>query len=378
LENAICDVEHLGRALPLSPEEREEISRVLLRYPMRITPYYLSLIEDPQDPSDPVRLQVVPRAGELEEPGEEDPLDEGRDSPVPGLTHRYPDRVLLVTTAFCPTFCRHCTRKRIWGCWEESDPEEWFRYIKAHPEVRDVLVSGGSPLSLPIERLEDILKRLWEIPHVEVIRIGTREPATLPQRLFDPELLEVLDRYSRKLWAIAQFNHPREVTPEARDAVWNLLRLGIPVQNQTVLLKGVNDSLPVMRELMRRLLAAKVRPYYLLHGDPVRGAMHFRTGLARGIEIVEGLRGHISGLGVPCYMVDLPFGAGKVPVGPNYLVAMGEKAAVFRNYEGLLVAYPLDGERGEEEGGEGVSGLLSRGGALVPKGTSRLLRRGRA
>ena len=374
VENSVCDADALAELLPLSEDERKAIAEVSKVYPMRITPHYLSLVEDLHDPSDPVRLQAVPRPEELDPVGEEDPLDETMDSPVPGLTHRYPDRVLLVTTNFCPTYCRHCTRKRIWCRWEEPDLGEWFRYIRAHPEVRDVLVSGGSPLCLPLAKLEEILKGICEIPHVEVVRLGAREPATLPQRFSDPELLNVLERYSRKLWMVVHFNHPREVTPEAGEAVWKVLRLGIPVLSQTVLLRNVNDSPGIMRELMRRLLAVKVKPYYILHGDPVKGTMHFRTSLGRGNEVMEGLRGHISGLGVPHYMVDLPYGAGKVPVGPNYLLTSGEKMAVFRNYEGLLVAYPLDG-KGDEDEGQGVSKLLSSGGALVPDGVPRLGRR---
>ncbi len=344
-QNAIRSVRQLRNLLRFTPEELEAIGALEAEYKLAIPPYYFSLI-NPDDPGDPIRLQSVPSPLEQANPSGyelEDPLEEDKDSPVPGLTHRYPDRVLLVATHVCTMYCRYCTRKRatmVRGGWDaiSRDDERMIEYIRAHPEVRDVIVSGGDPLTLPIPRLRFFLENLAAIRHVDVIRIGTRIPVTLPQRLYDPELLALLSSVE-KVWIQTHFNHAREITPEAARVCRSLLRGGMPINNHTVLLKGVNDSLETMRDLMRALLRIKVRPYYLFHCDPVIGAGHFRTSVWKGMEIMEGLRGHMSGLGVPTYVVDAPHGGGKIPLMPNYLVSMSDDAVVLRNYEGMLVRY---------------------------------------
>jgi lysine 2,3-aminomutase len=313
----------------------------------------------------------------------EDPLEEDQDSPVPGLTHRYPDRVLMITTPVCTMYCRYCTRKRVtldksgWDAPSRND-RRMLEYIRGHEEIHDVVVSGGDPLSLPMNKLRWLLTELAAIPHVDVIRIGTRVPVTLPQRLFDPELIELLAA-SGKTWIQTHFNHPREVTPESARGIRNLINEGMPVNNHSVLLRGVNDSVVVMRELSRALLRIKVRPYYIFHCDPVTGASHFRTSVWKGIEIVEGLRGHISGLGVPTYVVDGLKGAGKIPLAPNYLVSASESSVVLRNYEGLIFRYDPRGGLPAPSGqydAIGVSGLLAgQRQSLVPEETPRIQRR---
>ncbi|HME69254.1 MAG TPA: KamA family radical SAM protein, partial [Myxococcota bacterium] len=258
----------------------------------------------------------------------------------PGLTHRYPDRVLFVVTSFCTSYCRFCIRKRNWrGSDAARDPQEVdqaLAYIRSHPEIRDVLISGGDPLTLPLSQLEYVLRGVREIPHVEIVRIGSREPVMLPMRI-EPELVAMLERYA-PLWVNTHFNHPNELTPEAAAAVDRLLRAGIPVNNQSVLLAGVNDSLEVMKALVQGLLRIRVRPYYLYHCDDVKGTAHLRTSIRRGLEILEGLRGHTTGFGVPTYVVDAPDGGGKIPLMPNYLVSQGERTLVLRNFEGVLVS----------------------------------------
>ncbi|MEO0140798.1 MAG: KamA family radical SAM protein [candidate division WOR-3 bacterium] len=380
LAHAVRKAEDLRKYLVLSPEEEAVLRAVESVYPIMATPYYLSLI-DPYDPDDPIRKQVIPSQEELGQRGTEDPLDEEADSPVPGLTHRYPDRVLMVVTNFCPVWCRHCTRKRLWkrhACkkaYTLRNLPDMIQYIRTHTEIRDVILSGGDPLTLPTPTLERIISQLRAIPHVEIIRIGTRVPVTLPQRLWDTELLSVFDR-NGPIWVNTHFNHPKEITPEAARAVDNLLRAGVPVNNQSVLLAGVNDSVKVMRELVTGLLRIKVRPYYLYHCDPVQGAMHFRTSLEKGLEIMEGLRGHVSGLAVPTYVVDAPGGAGKIPVMPNYMVSWAEDGVVLRNYEGILVKYnPKGNGASGKPAPESVSDLLSEGGRLVPEGNPRMQRR---
>ncbi len=380
LAHAVRKTEDLRQYLNLSPEEEAILRSVESVYPIMATPYYLSLI-DPYDPNDPVRKQVIPSPEELGQHACEDPLDEEKDSPVPGLTHRYPDRVLVVVTNFCPVWCRHCTRKRLWkhhACkraYTLRNLPAMLDYIRAHPEIRDVILSGGDPLTLPTPTLERILAQLRAIPHVEIIRIGSRVPVTLPQRLWDEQLLSVLDRYG-PIWVNTHFNHPKEITPEAARAVDNLLRAGVPVNNQSVLLAGVNDDVRVMRELMTGLIRIKVRPYYLYHCDPAQGVMHFRTSLTKGLEIMEGLRGHVSGLAVPTYVVDAPGGAGKIPVMPNYMVSWAEDGVVLRNYEGILVKYnPKGNGMTGKTKPTSVSELLGTGGALVPEGNPRMERR---
>ena len=385
-QNAVRHPRQIAELLPFTDEERRAIDTLQAQYKLAIPPYYLSLI-DRFDVNDPIRLQSVPSplelAGALGADGEDDPLDEDKDSPVPGLTHRYPDRALLVTTHVCTMYCRFCTRKRATmkrGGWDAvtRDDRRMVDYVREHPEIHDVIVSGGDPLTLPAEKLAFFVEGLTAIPHVDVIRIGTRVPVTLPQRLFDTDLLAVLAT-SDKIWIQTHFNHPREVTPEAKYACDRLRLRGMPINNHAVLLKGVNDSLAVQRELCQALLRIKVRPYYLFHCDPVTGAGHFRTQVWKGIEIIEGLRGHISGLGVPTYVVDAPRGGGKIPLMPNYLVSASEDSVVLRNYEGMMVNYHPTGEptaKREPVATLGVSALTEgQREVLVPEATPRMVRR---
>ncbi len=386
-QNAIRSIRQLRDLLAFSPVELQAIGALEADYKMAIPPYYFSLL-DTDDPNDPIRLQAVPSPLERENPSGyelEDPLEEDRDAPVPGLTHRYPDRALLVITHVCTMYCRYCTRKRatmVRGGWDavSRDDERMLEYVRDHPAIRDVIVSGGDPLTLPVARLKFFLDGLAAIQHVDVIRVGTRVPVTLPQRLYDPELVALLAS-AEKVWIQTHFNHAREVTPEAARACRSLIRGGMPINNHTVLLKGVNDSLAAIHELCRALLRIKVRPYYLFHCDPVIGAGHFRTSVWKGLEIMEGLRGHLSGLGVPTYVVDAPHGGGKVPLMPNYLVSMSDDAVVLRNYEGLLVRYqaedrPAGARPAATPNAQGVSSLLQGGQtALVPENNARIARR---
>jgi lysine 2,3-aminomutase len=384
-QNAIRTTSQLTELLPHAPDDVKALEALEAQYKLAIPPYYFSLI-DVDDPSDPIRLQSVPSTAEMtSESGLEleDPLEEDKDSPVPGLTHRYPDRVLMVTTHVCTMYCRFCTRKRVtmdrdgWDGPSHND-QRMVQYLREHKEVHDVIVSGGDPLTLPMSKLRWFVNELAAIEHLDVIRIGTRVPVTLPQRLFDPDLVDLLRR-AGKIWIQTHFNHPREITPETERACRALVDAGMPVNNHAVLLKGVNDSVPVMRDLVRNLLRIKVRPYYLFHCDPVVGAGHFRTSVWKGLEIMEGLRGHVSGLGVPTYVVDGLHGAGKIPLMPNYLVSASENAVILRNYEGLLFRYaPEDKDGGEQSHypSLGVSGLLGgQGSALIPVGNRRMARR---
>jgi lysine 2,3-aminomutase len=383
-QNAIRSVRQLRNLLRFSSEELEAIGSLEAEYKTAIPPYYFSLI-DPEDPDDPIRRQAVPSPLEAQNPSGyelDDPLEEDKDAPVPGLTHRYPDRALLVTTHVCTMYCRFCTRKRatmVRGGWDavSRNDERMVEYVHDHPEIRDVIVSGGDPLTLPMAKLRFFLESLAAIPHVDVIRIGTRVPVTLPQRVYDEELIALLAS-AEKVWIQTHFNHPREITPEAARACRLLLRAGMPVNNHTVLLKGVNDSLETMRELMRALLRIKVRPYYLFHCDPVTGAGHFRTSVWKGLEIIEGLRGHLSGLGIPTYVVDSPHGGGKIPLMPNYLVSASDDAVVLRNYEGMLVRYQAEDKPNtvRPTATRGVSSLLQgTQSVLLPQGSERMARR---
>lgn len=312
------------------------LSEVVQRYPMRITPYYLGLIEAP---GDPIWRQCVPDPAELGDLTQSpDPLDEERLSPVPGLIHRYPDRVVWLVSSSCAVYCRFCMRKRGVGCAGMVPPpvDAVIGYIEAHPEVRDVILSGGDPLLLPDDVLETILAALHRIPHVEMVRIGTRVPVTLPERV-TPRLARLLKRY-RPLYLNTHFNHPREVTAAAAKACGRLADAGIPLGNQSVLLRGVNDDPQVMKELMHRLLAIRVRPYYIHQMDLVRGTAHFRTKVACGMEVMRTLRGHTSGLAVPHYVIDLPGGKGKVDVSSACVKDDG-RALVFTNYLGEEIEY---------------------------------------
>ena len=307
-----------------------------------ITPYYFSLI-DRAHPSCPVRMQVIPRAGELViEPGELlDPLGEDAHRPVSAIFHRYPDRCLFLVTSYCPLYCRYCTRKRKWvdedGTTGQRKIEKMIEYVADHPEIRDVIVSGGDPLSLSLTYLEKILAGLRAIPHVEIIRFGSRVPVFLPQRI-DSELTSLLEKY-HPIWINTHFNHPNEITPESAAACDRLLRAGIPVNNQAVLLRGVNDCPYTMRDLVQGLMKIRVRPYYLYLCDQVMGAEHFRTSVGEGIEIIEFLRGHTSGLAVPQFVLDAPGGGGKVPLMPNYVLGNYGDSLVYRNFEGVIGRY---------------------------------------
>ena len=341
-KNRVTTIEELSKYLPLSSKQQAKLRLVSLKYPLAISPYYLSLI-DPSNTLDPIRLQAVPMTEELTraDQGMEDPLAEHEHSVVPGLVHRYPDRVLMVLTNLCPMLCRHCTRKREWrsGVWVHTGAEiqAMVDYIRCHSEVRDVIISGGDPMTLATSRLEAVLASLREIKHVEIIRIGTRCPVVLPQRI-DDELCGMLSKYG-PIWLNTHFNHPREITAEAMQACDKLLRAGVPVNNQSVLLKDVNDSVDVQRALAQGLLRAKVRPYYLFQCDDVQGTEHFWTPVEKGIEIIEGLRGFTSGLAVPTYVIDLPHGGGKIPVGPRYIMAREGDGFMVRNYQGHVSHY---------------------------------------
>jgi lysine 2,3-aminomutase len=343
----ITRVEQLAKFIPLSPEEQTQLKLVAMRYPLSVTPYYLSLI-DPDDPEDPIRKQAVPSPMEMTmgSMGLEDPLDEKKDTVIPGLVHRYPDRVLLVLTDICPMFCRHCTRKREWrnGGWVRSPAEidAMLDYIGQHRAVRDVIISGGDPLTLSTHHLEDVISRIRRIKHVEIIRIGTRFPVVLPQRI-DSELCNMLAKYG-PIWLNTHFNHVREMTPEAAEACDRLLRSGVPVNNQSVLLRGINDSVEAQTRLCHGLLKIKVRPYYLFQCDEVQGTEHLRTPVETGIKIIEGMRGHTSGLAIPTFVIDLPQGGGKVPIQPDYVIAHTEDELVLRNYQERVFHYRNPGK----------------------------------
>lgn len=340
--NRITRVEELVHLLPMSDQELAKLRMVALRYPLAITPYYLSLI-NPEDINDPVRKQAVPSFEEitLSDIGMEDPLGEREDSAVPGLVHRYPDRVLMVLTDLCPMLCRHCTRKREWhhGIWVRTSEqiETMLEYVRKHKEVRDVVLSGGDPLTLSTAILGRVISQLRNIDHVEIIRIGSRFPVVLPQRI-DDELCAMLSEYG-PIWLNTHFNHYREITPESAAACDKLLRAGVPVNNQSVLLKGINDTVEIQRRLCQGLVKIKVRPYYLYQCDEVQGTEHLRTPVETGLKIIEGLRGHTTGMAVPTFVIDLPNGGGKVPLQPDYLLKKNKDSLLLRNYEGNIFRY---------------------------------------
>lgn len=342
LQNRIGSVSELEGYVGLSEEEKRNIRRAADVFPMAITPYYASLISK-ENPWCPIRMQCIPSARELTGGccDMDDPLHEDADSPVPGLTHRYPDRVLLLVTNECSMYCRHCTRKRKVGdsgaFITDSCVDRGIEYIRSHPEIRDVLLSGGDPFILPTARLERIIRRVRDIPHVQVIRIGTRTPVVLPQRITDG-LVNMLKKY-HPVWVNTHFNHPREFTPDSIRALARLADAGIPLGNQTVLLKDVNDCHVIIKKLVHLLVMNRVRPYYLYQCDLSRGIEHFRTPVAKGIEIMEALIGHTSGFAVPTYVVDAPGGGGKIPLLPNYLLSVTTTKTVLRNYEGVICVY---------------------------------------
>lgn len=340
--NRITGVEQLKRVVNITPEEEEGVSQCLTKLRMAITPYYASLI-DPDNPNCPVRRQAIPVRQELDlgEADMADPLHEDVDSPVPHLTHRYPDRVLFLITSVCSTYCRHCTRRRFAGHTDSAiskgEIDTAIQYIRDTPQVRDVLLSGGDALTVSDDALEYIIRELRTIPHVEIVRIGTRVPVVLPQRI-TPELCTMLRKY-HPIWLNTHFNHPKEVTPESRRACEMLVDAGIPVGNQSVLLKGVNDCPNIMKKLVQDLVKMRVRPYYIYQCDLSQGIEHFRTSVGKGIEIIENLRGHTSGFAVPTYVIDAPGGGGKIPVGPQYLISQTDTKVILRNYEGVITSY---------------------------------------
>jgi lysine 2,3-aminomutase len=390
LSHRINTPEEFEKVITLSESERKALSASHL-FRVDITPYFISLI-DPEDPDDPIRQQVVPTAKEMVPftAMMEDSLAEDRHSPVPGLVHRYPDRVLMLVTTQCASYCRYCTRSRIVGdpsaTFSRAEFELQIEYLKHTPQVRDVLLSGGDPLVLAPKILEEILSRLREIPHIEIIRIGTRVPVFLPMRITD-DLADMLQKY-HPLWINVHVNHSNEISAELAEACDRLTRAGIPLGNQSVLLAGVNDNVHVQRQLVQDLVRIRVRPYYLYQCDLVEGAGHFRTPVAKGIEIMEGLRGHTSGYAVPTYIIDAPGGGGKIPVMPNYLISMSDHKIVLRNYEGFITTYeePIDYNPKEaakprfkrpEPGQEGITGLLDGEKMLIkPEGFDQLHERG--
>ena len=341
--NRITTVEALAEILSLSEKEKEDIALSLSRFRMAITPYFASLI-DPDNPECPLRTQAVPSLREtIVQPWEAiDPLSEEKNSPVPHIVHRYPDRVLFLVTRQCAMYCRHCVRKRHVG---EEDflirpdkKEKAIQYIADMPQIRDVLISGGDPLTMSDEALEDSIARLRAIEHVEIIRIGTRIPAVMPMRI-TPALLQMLKKY-HPIWMNLHFNHPLELTSQSRKACADIADAGVPLGNQTVLLKGVNDTIGVMKELLLKLVQARVRPYYIYQCDLFEGSEHFRTKVETGIEIIRGLTGNISGFAIPKFVIDAPDGGGKVPLNPDNIVSLDNEKIVMCNYEGRIFVYP--------------------------------------
>ncbi len=382
VKNRIETLEQLKQYLPLKPDEEEGVKQSLTTLRMAITPYYLSLI-NPDDPNCPVRKQAVPTGMETVVSAADllDPLHEDEDSPVPGLTHRYPDRVLFLITDMCSMYCRHCTRRRFAGQTDDESPSDRIQkgidYIARTPAVRDVLLSGGDALMVSDRMLESIIMRLRAIPHVEIIRLGTRTPVVCPQRITD-DLVNMLKKY-HPIWVNTHFNHPNEITPESAAACARMADAGIPLGNQSVLLAGINDCVHVMKKLVHGLVKIRVRPYYIYQCDLSMGLQHFRTPVSKGIEIIESLRGHTSGYAVPTFVVDAPGGGGKTPVMPTYIISQAPGRVVLRNFEGVITTY-TEPENYKNEchcedctsTEEGVAALL-RGDrlSLEPEGLSR-------
>ncbi|MDD3197969.1 MAG: lysine 2,3-aminomutase [Eubacteriales bacterium] len=345
MRHAVRDISMVEKIFDrtFAPEIRARIEKTLGKFPMSITPYYLSLVDPDDLDNDPVFKQAFPDERELLIAPHDmaDPLAEDRDSPVPGLTHRYPDRVLLHVSNTCAMYCRHCTRKRKVGD-RDSIPDrdqisQGIEYIRQNTNIRDVLLSGGDPFMLSDEYIDWILSEVTAIEHVEVVRIGTRTPVVLPYRITD-ELVAVLEKYEN-LWINTHFNHPREITGSARKVLRKLWKAGIPLGNQSVLLADINDCPRIMKRLVQMLVKNRVRPYYIYQCDLSEGLEHFRTSIGKGIEIMESLRGHTSGFAVPTYVVDAPGGGGKIPVAPNYLISWSTNKAILRNFEGVITTY---------------------------------------
>jgi lysine 2,3-aminomutase len=393
LSHRLNSVEDFDKILMLTDSERKALTTPGL-FRVDITPYFVSLI-DPNDPEDPIRKQVIPTANEIVSftGMMEDSLAEDQHSPVPGLVHRYPDRVLMLVTTQCASYCRYCTRSRIVGdpgaTFSRADFELQIDYLKRTPQVRDVLLSGGDPLTLAPKLLEELISRLREIPHIEIIRIGTRVPVFMPMRVTQ-ELTDMLQKY-HPLWMNIHVNHPNEISAELAEACDRLSRAGIPLGNQSVLLAGVNDCPHIQRKLVQDLVRIRVRPYYLYQCDLVEGAGHFRTPVAKGIEIMEALRGHTSGYAIPTYIVDAPGGGGKIPIMPNYLMSLSDHKVIVRNYEGYIATYeePTDYKAHDpktcqycqnkrmEPGQEGISGMLDGEKMFIkPDGFDELHNRG--
>ncbi|NLH06769.1 MAG: lysine 2,3-aminomutase [Chloroflexi bacterium] len=395
LSNRLNTIEELSQVIDLTEEELEGLSAEG-KFRVDITPYFASLLEP--DPYGPVRMQVIPKGRELVpfDSMMADSLAEDAHSPVPGLVHRYPDRVLMLTTTQCASYCRYCTRSRVVGDptanFSRADHEAQLEYLRNASQVRDVLLSGGDPLTMPERMLEYLLAQLREIPHIEIIRIGSRVPVFLPQRITD-ELVEMLRKY-HPLWINIHVNHPREITPELSRALAKLADAGIPLGNQSVLLRGVNDLPEIQMALVHKLVKNRVRPYYLYQCDLVQGAGHFRTPVSVGLEIIEHLRGHTSGYAVPTYVIDAPGGGGKIPVMPEYVISRGPGKIVLRNYEGFITTYTepedeytrnreqmlkyLEGYERDEGVQLGVAGLVSGHKMTIkPEGFDEVHRRGR-
>lgn len=343
VKNRITSCEQLGGIIKLQEGEKDEIESCLGHFRMAITPYYAMLM-NPDGLGCPIKKQAVPSIEELtvDECDMEDPLGEERFSPVEGIVHRYPDRVLFILTHKCSMYCRHCTRRRVVGCEDCSvrndKLKKAFDYIEQNTGIRDVLLSGGDPLVMSDIRLEEIIKGLRRIPHVEVIRIGTRAPVVLPMRITD-ELLNMLRKY-HPIWINTHFNHPNEITAESSLACERIADAGIPIGNQTVLLRGINDNAETLKELFIKLVKIRVRPYYLYQCDIAKGIGHFRTPVSQGIEIMKKIRGYISGYAVPTFVIDAPGGGGKMPVNPDYIISLDERKAVLKNYVGEIYTYP--------------------------------------
>lgn len=344
VSHRITNVYMLSKVIPLSEQEKVDITKCLEQFRMAITPYYASLIKS-DDKNDPIRRQSIPSIQETYYCSEdlEDPLNEEGDSPVPYVVHRYPDRVLLLVTYICSMYCRHCTRRRVVGEKDKVITNKEFEtaldYIRAHTEIRDVLISGGDPFVMDTEKLERIISELRTIPHVDIIRIGTRVPVVLPMRITS-ELLDMLKKY-QPIWINTHFNHPNEITPDSEKACRAIVDAGIPLGNQSVLLKGINDNAEVMKELLLKLVHIRVRPYYLYQCDLSKGISHFRTDINTGIDIMHQLTGYISGYAVPKYVIDAPHGGGKIPISYNYVISKDDKEVVLENYKGDIYKYPI-------------------------------------